>query len=187
MAKRGAMELSIGTIVVLVIAMSMLILGLILVRTIFSSATNAITEIDKGTKDAITKAFANSDKKLVFYPSARTIEIKQRTQGQGFAFSLRNLGIEDKEYTYTVGVDSAFDIKEQCGSDTDMDEANSWLIVDSGSISLGKGAIMEEPELILFNIPENAPPCTIPYAVNIKEKSGTAYTSGKIYLTVMAR
>ena len=36
--KKGAMELSMGTIVILVLAMSMLILGLVLIRTIFMGA-----------------------------------------------------------------------------------------------------------------------------------------------------
>src|SRR3989338_8396680 len=86
-SKKGAMELSVGTIVILVLAMSMLILGLVLVRTIFSSATGAITEVDKGVKDAISKEFADSYKKLVIYPTERKIEIKKRTQGEVFAFS----------------------------------------------------------------------------------------------------
>ena len=48
MQKRGAMELSIGTIVIIVLAMSMLILGLVLIRTIFTGAKYNIDTIVSG-------------------------------------------------------------------------------------------------------------------------------------------
>ncbi|MBD3252645.1 hypothetical protein GF386_02850 [Candidatus Pacearchaeota archaeon] len=188
--KRGALELSMGTVVILVLAMSMLILGLILVRTIFSSAGGAVDNIDKGVKDAISKMFADSDKKLVVYPSARRIEIEQRTQGLGFAFSTRNLDTEPHDYEYRVEVDPGFDIKRKCGG-LSKKEADSWLLIDSGTLSLAPGSIMEEPELIAFSIPEFAPPCTIPYKVDVWYKPGspstTLYISAKILLTVEPR
>jgi len=180
--KKAALELSIGTIVILVLAMSMLILGLILVRTIFSSATDAITEIDKGVRDAITKTFADSDKKLAIYPSARTIEIKQRTQGQGFAFSLRNNELETVNFVYKIYVDPEYDIQDKCK--INAAEAEDWLISDSGSITLGRGAVMEDPELIKFNIPDDAPPCTVIYKVDINNGD---YASSKIHLVVKSR
>ena len=46
--KKGAIELSIGTIVIIVLAMSMLILGIILIKNIFSGSTNAVDDINKG-------------------------------------------------------------------------------------------------------------------------------------------
>jgi hypothetical protein len=183
--KSGAMELSIGTIVILVLAMTMLILGLILVRSIFSSATSAISDIDKGVRDAIAKSFSDSDKKISVYPSARTIEIKQRTQGRGFAFALRNVDLEDKTFEYIVAVDSAFNIKEKCKITSD--EAKSWLIAETGTISLGRGSVMEDPEIVLFNIPDDAPTCTIPYKVSVKYAGGSMYAEVKVYLSVISR
>lgn len=187
--KKGGLELSIGTIVILVLAMSMLILGLILVKNIFSSANSAIAGVDKGVQSAIMNMFADPSKKLVIYPSARTIEIAQRTQGQGFAFSVRNVELDDETFKYTVGVDPNFDIKTQCK--ITASDANSWLLSNSGSIKIGKGAIMEDPELVLFNIPDSAPPCTIPYIVDVTygdgTKAGSEYVSDKIWLTVQPR
>ncbi|MEK6953289.1 MAG: hypothetical protein AABX29_09845, partial [Nanoarchaeota archaeon] len=45
--KKAALELSIGTIVILVLAMSMLILGLILIRTIFTGAKYNVETMNK--------------------------------------------------------------------------------------------------------------------------------------------
>ena len=52
--KKAAMELSIGTIVIIVLAMSMLILGLVLIKTIFSGAKyNIDTMNDKVRNDRL--------------------------------------------------------------------------------------------------------------------------------------
>ena len=46
MNKKGALELSIGTIVIIVIGMSMLILGLVLVQKIFVGSTNNVDDLN---------------------------------------------------------------------------------------------------------------------------------------------
>ena len=60
--KKGAIELSIGTIVIIVLAMSMLILGLVLIRNIFSGSNDAVGQINTGVISEIQKVFANADK-----------------------------------------------------------------------------------------------------------------------------
>jgi len=45
--RRAAMEMSVGTIVTIVLLMTVLILGLVLVRTIFSSAKYNVDVIDE--------------------------------------------------------------------------------------------------------------------------------------------
>ena len=55
--KKAALELSIGTVVVLVIGMAMLILGLVLVRTIFTGAKYNVDQINKNVEAEINKLF----------------------------------------------------------------------------------------------------------------------------------
>jgi hypothetical protein len=183
--KEAAIELSMGTIVILVLAMVALIGGIILLRNIFGTATDAIGAIDQGVKKAIKDAFADPDKKIVVYPSEREIEIQTRTQGKGFAFSIRNTGIEDANFIYNIYVDPNYDIRTKC--QISAKEAEDWLLTDTGSLSVPRGTIMEEPELIKFNIPESAPPCTIIYKLDVKTQGGNLYVSTKIYLTIKAR
>ena len=189
MKKRAAMELSMSTIVILVLAMSMLILGLVLVKNIFGTAQGAISGIDKGVRKAITDMFAEPDKKMAIYPSDRKISIKQRTQGDGFAFSIRNTDIQEATYKYDIESDPDFEIKKKCN--IDWKTANSWLLMSSGTIRLASSSVMENPELVLFNIPENAPACTIPYTITVKYGSGSSgtglYVSDKVYLTIVQK
>lgn len=182
--KSGAIELSMSTIVILVLSMVALIGGIMLLRGIFNTANQAIGNIDQGVKKAIKDAFADPDKKIVVYPSEREIEIQTRTQGKGFAFSIRNVGIEDAVFIYTIGVDDLYDISTKCK--ISAREANLWLLTNTGSLSIPRGTIMEEPELVKFNIPESAPPCTIIYKLDVR-KGGDLYTSTKIYLTIKSR
>ena len=188
-SKKGAIELSMSTIVILVLAMSMLVVGLILVQKIFFVAGRAIGEIDKGVRTSLSETFSKSDVKLAIHPSARTIEIKQRTQGQGFAFAVRNLDVGDANFEYEIEVDPSFDIQDKC--EIKKAQADDWLLISSGSFTLGPGKVMENPKLVLFNIPDNAPPCTIPYLVNVEYGQGTRngdhYTSDTLYLTVLPR
>jgi len=184
MKKKGALELSIGTIVVLVIAMAMLIMGLVLVQKIFTGGGDAIDKINDKVMKSIDDMFSESDDKIAIYPSTRKIEIKQKTQGDGFAFSVRNLDLEEKDFTYSIGVDSEFDIANKCG--INANEANSWLDVDAGSFTLGRSAKMDLPELVTFTIPEDAPSCTIPFKVVVNDDSGV-YASGSIRLVVKVR
>lgn len=187
MKKKGALELSIGTIVVLVIAMAMLIMGLVLVRTIFSGGTDAINKINDEVMNGIDEMFADSDDKIVIYPSTRKVKIEQRTQGEGFAFSVRNVDLEEKDFIYSVGVDPGFNIADKCK--INAEEANGWLDIDSGSFTLGRSSKMEKAEvpLITFNLPDNAPVCTIPYKVQINYADGGHYASGGVNLIVKAR
>src|SRR3989344_329084 len=87
--RRGALELSIGTIVIIVLAMSMLILGLVLVRTIFTGAKYNVDQLNKNVEAEINKLFNEQGNKIVFYLPNRQADIKKGTSF-GVAFGIRN-------------------------------------------------------------------------------------------------
>ena len=63
--KKAALELSIGTIVIIVIAVTMLILGLVLVRTIMCGALITSLDLTQKMKDQINKLFQESGNDVV--------------------------------------------------------------------------------------------------------------------------
>jgi len=84
------MELSMSTIVVLVLAMTMLILGLVLVRSIFKGATESVNNINDKVKGEISSLFVDETSKLVVNLGAdRTARIKADTQNFGISFAAR--------------------------------------------------------------------------------------------------
>lgn len=78
--KKGAIELSIGTVVIIVLAMTMLVLGIVLVTNIFKGATEAVDILDKNVQDEIKDLFNNekSDVIVKLGPD-RTARIKPGT------------------------------------------------------------------------------------------------------------
>ncbi|MBU0760898.1 MAG: hypothetical protein KJ858_04355, partial [Nanoarchaeota archaeon] len=76
--KKAAIELSIGTIVIIVIAMTMLIMGIVLVRNIFAGATDSVDTLNQKVKGEITSLFAEEDTKVAIRLGAdKTAKIKQ--------------------------------------------------------------------------------------------------------------
>jgi len=182
--KKAAMELSIGTIVIIVLSISMLILGLILIKTIFTSGIRSVNQIDSKVRSAIDNMFIDSKNlKMAIYPSDKKIRINQGTQGEGFAYSVRNTDLETRDFTYIMTVDPAFDIRDKCR--INVKEAEDWIVNPTGSFTLVGSANMDDPELILFNIPESAPLCTVIYRLDVK-KEGDFYEYRKIHLTIEA-
>lgn len=84
--KRGALELSIGTIVVIVIGMSMLVLGLVLVKTIFSGSIKSVDTLNDGVLNEITTLFDDTAGNiLIKLGSTNIAKIKP---GEGFKVAI---------------------------------------------------------------------------------------------------
>ena len=98
--KKGAIELSMTTVVVIVLAMTMLILGLTLVRTIFTGAKYNVETINEKVKGEINKLFVEEEQRSAVYLASSTAEVKQG-DSFGILFAIKNV---DKEgsFTYTV-------------------------------------------------------------------------------------
>ena len=183
-SKKAAMEMSVGTIVTIVLLMSVLVLGIFLVQKVFRSGTNAIDSIDNQVQSEISKLFAEEDLRLVVYPPARDITIKKGDDPKGFAFSVKNKDVESADFTYEVFAEPTFDFTGRCGSTFSESKANSYLLTNTGSFSLGPGSSMGLPELIKFLIPESAAPCTIPYKIQVTTSQGVPYDGTTVFVTI---
>lgn len=182
--KKGALELSIGTVVIIVIAMSMLILGLVLVRTIFTTTTANIKSIDRGVKNKIQELFSEDEKKkLVLIPDEGITELKQGETGSGFALSIRDThtGSGTATYSYDVAIDDP-QIGQKCGTSNPdaVIGTGGWARIDVGKsisgISLNYGNPMEDPVHVRFSVSESAPICTFRLKVTVRDTTaGTVY------------
>lgn len=172
MRKKGAMELSISTVVVIVLAMSMLILGLILVRSIFTGAKYNIEKMNEKVEGEINKLFVE-DKRAVLYLPNRLAEIKQG-DSYGIAFGIQNT-IATQTFKWEVEVDDSR-IKDKCGV-TEL-QAENW-ITTGGDGSVGIASGQKEHDLIRFNIPEgvvsDVSTCIVRYKLTISQEDGTPY------------
>lgn len=176
MNKKAAMEMSVGTIVTIVLLMTVLILGLVLVRTIFKGATENIGAIDESIKSEISKLFSeDNSKKAIIYPPTREISIKKGESG-GFGFSIRNteqdtLASQVNLFTYVMSMGEV-----ACQGITDT-QALNYIILGkalTSGVKIPSGDALENPILVKFDIPESASLCKIRYNLDI-EKNGVQY------------
>ena len=170
MEKKAAMEMSVGTIVTIVLLMTVLILGLVLVKTIFSSSVDNIKGIDQAVKTEIKKLFAQDETtKIVVYPETRIITIKKGADDSGFGFAIRNLENEPKTFSYDI---SAAEIEQGCSA-LSLDAADQLITLgkQGNNIVIPSGSIMDNEIFVRFNIPSTAPACQVRYNLNVYEGS----------------
>ena len=169
--KKAAMEMSMGTIVTIILLVSVLILGIFLVQKIFSSATNAVDLTDQQLKGEINKLFSE-DKKLVIYPGTRFIEAKQG-ENSGVGVGIKNLLKGDsssKTFSYEVVVSDGSDCP---GGETSVikwitrGRIESDLPIPVGDLSSQK---------VVVNVPEGTALCSARFRINVFA-DGTAYAT----------
>lgn len=176
MNKKAAMEMSVGTIVTIVLLVTVLVLGLTLIRTIFKTSVENVEGIDQEIKDQINKLFAEDNTvKISVFPQSRKISIRKGNEDPlGFGFSIRNVENSDGVFRYTVTVDDP-NLRTRCN--VNEREAQSYITLgDEGNVNIGRGQQMDDPIFVRFRIPETAPPCEVRYAINVK-KDGQTYGS----------
>ena len=172
--KKAAIELSINTIVIIVLAMSMLILGLVLVKNIFDSAKYNVDGINDKVKDEINKLFSDDIKSVVYLDNTGA-KIKQGEQ-YGIAWGIQNTG-KSQKFSWTTEVQDS-SIQQKCGV-TDK-EALAWVSTgEKGDVELTSGDKYQD--VLFFNIPEGSvsdiSSCVVRFRLVIKQADGSAYST----------
>jgi hypothetical protein len=165
--KKGAIELSMTTVVVIVLAMTMLILGLTLIRTIFTGAQYNVQSINDKVRGEINSLFLeNADQKIVIYLPEQKAVIKQG-EAFGVAFALKNIEPATRRMDYSV-------TQEAGGNCPASANPQSWIIVG------GKGT----PEvtsgdsyygLIRIQPPLTAPLCLVRFKLTVANYADTFF------------
>ncbi len=166
--KKGAIELSIGTIVVIVLAMSMLILGIVLIKNIFKGGTEATELLNNNVKAQINKLF-NSDqnaKSVVLLPDNQA-DIK-KGQSYNVRFNIRNVVRGESEagrFTWAV---SSTEVETGCQLSLQKADTFIRLGANGGPIPIVAGDEPKE-QVIQVMASESAPLCSITYNIVIKK------------------
>jgi len=181
--KKAQMQMSMGTLVTIVLLTMVLILGGYFVSKIFTGATENIEGIDTAIKNEINKLFSqDSSKTIVIYPATREVVIKKGEDSRGFGLSIRNVEDEAGTFSYEIKAD-------QVSCNMQLSEADDLISLgDKGTnIQIPAGNVMEYPVFVKFNIPETAPPCEITYWITMKKGTEVYGSSVSVYLTVKGK
>lgn len=180
-SKRAAMEMSVGTMVTIVLLMVVLVLGILFIQKIFKSGTGAVDLTDEQLRNELNKLFGE-DKELVIYPGTRRVEIKQEDI-DGVGIGIKNLleGVSGtQEFSYEVVVSDASDCVE---SESEIEE---WFTTGRAEsnipIAIGKSATQK----VLFRIPSGTSLCTARFRVNV-DVGEEPYATDFFDITVKAK
>jgi len=182
--RSAAMEMSVGTIVTIVLLVTVLILGVVLISNIFKSATSVVDLTDQQLRNEVNKLFSE-ESKISIYPSTRLVEIRQETT-DGVGIGIRNLltgASGSKKFSYTVIVSDS-DIQSKCGVNAGV--AEGWIVTGKSESDIPIPSGDFSAQKVLFEIPVGAPLCTMRFRVNV-EADGTAYATDFFDLKVKAK
>lgn len=162
--KKAAVELSIGTIVIIVLAMSMLILGLVLIRGIFRGATDNVDQINEKVREEIKNLFVDEDERAVLKLTESTAKVEQGSEF-GIAFGVRNTDratVGSQNFQYVTVLDDLA-IKANCG--VTKEAAEKWVKFGQGTLSARPGEV--DAERIKVAVSEDSPLCETKYRIII--------------------
>lgn len=171
--KSGAMEMTVGTIVTIVLLMSALVLGLFLTQRIFRNVTDSVDSIDGQMKSEINNLFEQDASKsiVVGLGGESTAIVKQGTDSFGipFAFSPTNptvWGSDNKGCLYTITAGAA-NSEEAC---TRNGWANPTANVFPGVTNQQFDEVYSNNgfALLKINIPGDIKPCTQRFNILVK-------------------
>ncbi len=160
--KKGAIELSIGTIVIIVIAITMLVFGIVFVRNIMCSAINLTDELGKNAESEINNLFGSVGGEIQCIGSGG--DAITLVPGR---INIIYCGIRAKETAeYEIRV------REIRGEDLSSSTIENWIVADDdtwrGTVAPGDES---SKKVLRLRIPENAPEKSLVITIEAKRDS----------------
>jgi hypothetical protein len=174
MKKRG-MELTISTLVVIILALLMLVMGTILAKATFCKAILGVTSMSDLGQQEIQRLFSEqSDSNVAVKEQVNDIP---KVTYYGVGFVIKNTDkVSTTPFRYSVDVVDLGDchITEA--------EARDYIITTrSATANIAVGDTYSD--VIEFKIPKAAPVCSLKYKINV-EKDGASYGSSIFIVTI---
>ncbi len=155
--KRGAIELSMTTIIVVIIGITLLTLGLRWVYNIYGDIERQRGQMSEAMEQQIRDMFGESDKPLNLLTTSISIE-----QGKSYdlGMAIRNIGSNDNQhFSYDIIID-------QIPSNANVNSVKSWFIYSKAKeFELDSGQV--QTDLISINVPKTGAPLGA-YRVSVK-------------------
>ena len=185
--KKAALELSIGTIVIVVLGMTMLILGLVLVKNIFSISTKSVNTIDDKVTQEISQLFSddNEDVVVMLGPD-HTAKVKPSSGVFGLPIGARTLDgsqASRSRLQYKLSLDQGSNNNCASASKLGLKRTQSLFIT-----ALDKYNTFDKYQdsnvfaLVQLNIPKATPLCTQKVFVDVKDTTTNQDVGGTFFI-----
>lgn len=181
--RKAQMQMSVGTIVTIVLLMTVLILGLVLVRNIFGSATKVIDLTNEQLTEEVNKLFGE-DKAVVVYPASRIMEVVQG-EIDAFGIGIKNLlgTAGGNTFSYETVVSDP-DLQRKCGISENV--VLGWISTGRAENDIPIPSGDKSTQRVLLDIPVGSPLCTFRLRVNVNSALGS-YGTEFMDITIKAK
>lgn len=164
--KRGAVELSISTIVIVVLAVSMLVLGLVLVRSIFKGATSVAEMSDEQLKNQMNELYGDT-KKVSVYPDSKKISVALEDGEGAFGIGIRNTetgSSSNLKFAYTIVVADP-EVQKKCGVSSEQMLSKISVGKSGENIAIASGDSYVTK--VRFTVGTGDPICLVRYGIQV--------------------
>jgi hypothetical protein len=165
MKKKAAMEMSVGTLVTIVLLMTVLVLGLILVQKIFIVATKSVDSIDGQVMAQINDLFSSENKDLVVNLGAQhTAKVRQGTDNFGLAVGYapdNPSTIGNCRYAITIPTGTNY-----CEAKSNVNPLD-WFVTGTSNVEFSEKQNGVGYDLIKLNVPDSITPCLQRFTITV--------------------
>jgi hypothetical protein len=157
MNKKGALELSVTTIIVVVLGVLFLIMGIFLLKTTMCAALHGIQKIDDLTMNQLRNLFGETNKISVIQSTNQI----QKGINYGVAFGIKNTESSQK-FSYEV---TAIDLGN---CNISKETAESFIVLGQKANGITIPIDSDYSGIVNFEIPSGIPNCNIRYLIDVK-------------------
>jgi hypothetical protein len=177
--KKAAIEMSMSTIIVLVLGVSMLILGMVLIRNIMCSGLQITQDVSAGVRNEIKNLFG-ADTIGVKCMGEGSQDVRLGTGGQRKIVCLVKV---EEQANYQI---VASEVKSLKGASNEI--VSKWILSKEWTGAVRPG-VDNEADFLLLSIPNDAPATTLRIKVDITgaQSAQTIYSTINIVPTGAVR
>lgn len=172
-SKKAAFEMSISTIVILVIALSMLIFGLIFVRSMMCSGMNIMTSVTSGTQKEVDSLFSTQGGDVVCLGEGNDVQAVYPSNEIQKVYCAFNVQTGTK-FHFTVDISHASIVFKDSSSPITNETVRSWLrsaLPPNGDITVASQSDTLVP-IINMQVPKNTDQISFQIPFTVQEGSG---------------
>jgi len=175
--KKAAMELSMGTIVIIVLSVTLLVLGMVFIRGLMCSGIQIGEKVDEGVKNELRTLFGTDDYGVTCM-GEKGQEIKIGTGGRRQIVCYIK---SDEQVKYSLIVN---DFESLSGAPSST--LSKWIIDKNvQSVDVAPGSKGAEPVVMLLNVPRDAPTTSLKLNLEAKNLISGSTTSHIMYIDIV--
>jgi len=187
-SKKAALELSMSTVVIIVLGVIMLILGIVLIRSISEGATDSIDKINDMTSQKLSSLFGEDEGNIATSLGPQnTARIKAGTDSFGFvirASTEDGSAVTRERLKYKLTLDKSG--SKNCASSSYLGEKRTealfitLLNVETGGWDRFEGSDVHE--IIQLSIPKGTPTCTQKVYIDVTDTETGKPVGGNFFV-----